>query len=72
MRKILTLILILTTYYMVTYAQVKTITGVVKDNNSLSPIAGVTVSDKHGNSTQTDVTGSFSIETHAIGQLTFR
>lgn len=72
MKKILTLLLILAAYFIPTYAQVKTISGVVKDNTSLSPIAGVTVSDKQGKSTQTDATGSFSIETDETGQLTFR
>lgn len=54
------------------YAQVKTVTGTVKDSQSLIGIPGVTVVAKtSGLSTQTDAVGKFSIEVNLTDTLSF-
>ncbi|KGE13100.1 SusC/RagA family TonB-linked outer membrane protein [Sphingobacterium deserti] len=72
MRKLFTLFLFLTAILSVGYAQVKTVTGTVKDSGSLFVLPGVTVSASSGQNTQTDAAGRFTIETAATDSLTFR
>lgn len=71
MRKLL-LFLFLTATLSFGYAQVKTVTGIVKDSQSLVVLPGVTVSASSGQNTQTDAEGNFTIEAGASDKLTFR
>ncbi|MFD2595263.1 SusC/RagA family TonB-linked outer membrane protein [Sphingobacterium griseoflavum] len=72
MRKLFTLFLCLTAILSMGYAQVKTVTGTVKDSGSLFVLPGVTVSASSGQNTQTDAAGRFTIEASASDSLTFR
>ncbi|MFD2965859.1 SusC/RagA family TonB-linked outer membrane protein [Sphingobacterium bambusae] len=72
MRKLFTLFLCLTAILSSGYAQVKTVTGTVKDSGSLFVLPGVTVSASSGQNTQTDAAGRFTIEASASDSLTFR
>lgn len=72
MRKLFTLFLCLTAILSFGYAQVKTVTGTVKDSGSLFVLPGVTVSASSGQNTQTDAAGRFTIEASASDSLTFR
>jgi len=54
------------------YAQVRTVTGTVKDSQSLIALPGVTISVKStGQGTQTDEAGRFSIQASSTDVLTF-
>lgn len=71
MRKFLTL-LWLTSILSMGYAQVRTVTGTVKDSQSLMTLSGVTVSVKSARQgTQTDEAGRFSIQASPTDVLTF-
>lgn len=72
MRKLFALLLFLTTTLSYGYAQVKTVTGTVKDSQSLIPLPGVTISKPDGTGVQTDEAGRFSIDVSATESLTFR
>ncbi|MFD1770510.1 SusC/RagA family TonB-linked outer membrane protein [Sphingobacterium suaedae] len=72
MRKLFTLLLFLTVILPYGFAQVKTVTGTVKDSESLIGIPGVTISVRSGQGVQTDATGRFSIEAAPTDTLTFR
>lgn len=72
MRKLFILFLFLTTTLSYGYAQVKTLTGTVKDSQSLIALPGVTISKPDGEGTQTDAAGRFSIDVSASDALTFR
>src|SRR5690606_10903500 len=54
------------------YGQVKTVTGTVKDSQSLIGLPGVTISKSDGTGSQTDAAGQFSIEVGPTDSLTFR
>ena len=72
MRKLIILLLFLTTTLSYGYAQVKTITGTVKDSQSLIGLPGVTISKPDGTGGQTDAAGRFSVEVSPTDSLTFR
>lgn len=72
MRKLFTLLIFLTSTLFYGYAQVKTVTGTVRDSQSLIALPGVTVSLKaSGQGTQTDEAGRFSIQASPSDVLTF-
>lgn len=72
MRKLFTLLLFLASILSYGLAQVKTVTGTVKDSQSLFVLPGVTVSASSGQNVQTDAAGRFSIEAAPTDSLTFR
>ena len=72
MRKLIILYLFLTTALSYGYAQVKTVTGTVKDSQSLVGLPGVTISKSDGTGTQTDAAGRFTIQASPTETLTFR
>src|SRR5690606_37062569 len=72
MRNLFILFLFLTTTLSYGYGQVKTITGTVKDSQSLIGLPGVTISKSDGTGSQTDAAGQFSIEVSPTDSLTFR
>src|SRR5690606_416665 len=72
MRKLLILFLFLTATLSYGYAQVRTVTGTVKDSGSLIGLPGVTISKPDGTGSQTDAAGRFSIEANPTDALTFR
>ncbi|WP_437918628.1 SusC/RagA family TonB-linked outer membrane protein [Sphingobacterium sp. LRF_L2] len=72
MRKLFTLLLFLTSTLFYGYAQVKTVTGTVKDSESLFVLPGVTVISSSGQNAQTDATGKFSLQANSSDSLTFR
>lgn len=71
MRKLTILILFLTATLSLGYAQVKTVTGTVKDSESLIALPGVTISKANGEGTQSDAAGRFTIEGSPTDVLTF-
>lgn len=72
MRKFYTLLLFLTATLSYGYAQVKTVTGTVKDSQSQIGLPGVTISKPNGEGVQTDAAGRFSVDVSATESLTFR
>ncbi|SFS37088.1 SusC/RagA family TonB-linked outer membrane protein [Sphingobacterium wenxiniae] len=72
MRKYFTLLLFLTSILSYGFAQVKTVTGTVRDSQSQAALPGVTVSASSGQSIQTNENGQYSIEVSATGSLIFR
>ena len=72
MRKLFILFLFLTTTLSYGYSQVRTVTGTVKDSQSLIGLPGVTISKPDGMGSQTDAAGRFSIEVNPADSLTFR
>ncbi|PRD47152.1 SusC/RagA family TonB-linked outer membrane protein [Sphingobacterium haloxyli] len=72
MRKLCILFLFLASTLSYGYAQVKTVTGTVKDSQSLIGLPGVTISKPDGTGTQTDAAGRFSVEVGPADSLTFR
>ncbi|MBD1432452.1 TonB-dependent receptor [Sphingobacterium sp. DN00404] len=72
MRKLFILFLFLTATLSYGYAQVRTVTGTVKDSGSLIGLPGVTISKPDGTGSQTDAAGRFSIEANPTDALTFR
>jgi len=72
MRKLFLLLYLFAATICTAFAQVKTITGTVKDSQTKNLLAGVTVSNNTGQSTQTDGKGYFSIEVSTGTSLTFR
>lgn len=71
MRKLLLLFLLLTAGIFYGHAQVKTITGTVKDSQSLVGLPGVTISKPDGTGSQTDAAGRFSMSVSTTDSLTF-
>src|SRR5690606_25650444 len=72
MRKLFLLFLFLTAVLSYGYTQVKTITGTVKDSQSLEGIPGVSIAKPDGTGVQTDGTGRFTLEARPPDALTFR
>jgi len=72
MRKLFLLFLFLTAVLSYGYTQVKTITGTVKDSQSLEGIPGVSIAKPDGTGVQTDGTGRFTLEARPSDVLTFR
>jgi len=72
MRKLFLLFLFLTAVLSYGYTQVKTITGTVKDSQSLEGIPGVSIAKPDGTGVQTDGTGRFTLEARPSEVLTFR
>src|SRR5690606_2637583 len=72
MRKLYTLFILISLSFSYAYAQVKTITGTVKDRNTLENLAGVTIMASDGKSTQTNADGFFTLEVPTSGTISAR
>ncbi len=72
MRKLYTLFILISLSFSYAYAQVKTITGTVKDRITLENLAGVTIIASDGKSTQTNSDGFFTLEVPTSGTISAR
>lgn len=71
MRKLFIFFVFLTAALSFGYAQVRTVTGTVRDSQSLIALPGVTISKPDGTGSQTDAAGHFAAEVDPTDSLTF-